>query len=116
MKKISLNKFKEELDLWKSEVEPIVGETSVYVYPYGEWEVFDNNKNLCEKHKLLNKYGFNLFCGVGMKTYYSYLPNKNYNVLFMDRKCIDGTTLRSNNTELNKFFNPIQILDKYRQK
>ena len=116
MKKITLDKFQQELDLWKNEVEPIVGETSIYVYPYGEWEVF-NHGDLCEKHKLLVNYGFNLFCGVGMKTFYSYLPNKNgHKVLFMDRKCIDGTTLRANSHELYNFFNPVQILDKYRLK
>ena len=112
MKKISTEKFKQELDLWKDEVESIVGKTAVYVYPYGEWEVFENGE-LCTKHKLLNNYGFNLFCGVGMKTFYSYLPNKNQNkVLFMDRKCIDGTTLRANSPELSKFFNPLDILDR----
>ena len=114
MKKITLEKFKNELELWKSEVEFIVGKTSVYVYPYGEWEVFENG-NICKKHQLLKNYGFNLFCGVGMKTFYSYLPNKNCNkVLFMDRKCIDGSTLKSNSLELNKFFNPLNILDKSR--
>ena len=115
MKNISVDKFENELLNWKNEVESIVGQTQVYVYPYGEWQVF-NNGQICEKHNLLNKYGFNLFCGVGMKSYYSYLPNKNgHKVLFMDRKCIDGTTLRANSTELNKFFNPLEILDSARK-
>ena len=51
-----------------------------------------------------------------MKTYYSYLPNKNgEKVLFMDRKCLDGTTLNANHKELFKFFNPLEILDKKRE-
>lgn len=111
MNKISVKKFEQELNLWKTEVEPIVGKTNIYVYPYGEWQVFDNGK-ICDKHTLLNKFGFSLFCGVGMKSFYSYLPNKNgHKVLFMDRKCIDGYTLSNNSKELLKFFNPLQILD-----
>lgn len=111
MKKISLQKFEEELSLWKNEVEPIVGKTQIYTYPYGEWEVFENG-NPSPKHNLLTKYGFKLFCGVGMKTFYSYLPNqKGHKILFMDRKCIDGNTLKSNSKELQKFFNPLQIIN-----
>lgn len=111
MKKITLNKFKQELIRWNDEVKPLIAETKIYVYPYGEWEVFNNNV-LSEKHQLLNDYGFKLFCGVGMKSFYSYLPNKNnIKVLFMDRKCIDGRTLKLNHSELHKFFNPTQILD-----
>lgn len=115
MKKISIDKFHEELVYWKDEVEPIVGKTKIYTYPYGEWEVFENG-NISKKHELLNKYGFYLFCGVGMKTYFSYLPNKNgHKVLFMDRKCIDGSTLKANSKELQKFFNPSNILNTYQR-
>lgn len=113
MKKLSNEQFLNELQLWKEEVEPIIGPTSIYVYPYGEWEVFDNNE-LCAKHKMLNDYGFKLFCGVGMKSYYSYLYGNKHNVLFMDRKCVDGSTITSQNKELLRFFNPKTITDKTR--
>lgn len=115
MNKISTEKFKQELTLWKDEVESIIGKTNIYVYPYGEWQVFDNG-NLCEKHKLLNEFGFNLFCGVGMKTFYSYLPNKQHKVLFMDRKCVDGAMLKCNSKQLHQFFNPLTVLDPIRNK
>ncbi len=114
MNKISLTDFKQEIDLWKNEVESIVGKTSVYVYPYGEWQVFSNGE-ISPKHQLLIDAGFKLFCGVGMKTFYSYLPNKNNNkVLFMDRKCVDGNTISSYRAELYPFFNPITVLDSAR--
>lgn len=115
MNKISTEKFRQEITLWQNEVEPIVGKTRIYVYPYGEWQVFENGE-ICEKHKLLQEAGFNLFCGVGMKSYYSYLPNSNHHkVLFMDRKCVDGSTLKANNQELSRFFNPLLVLDKNRK-
>ena len=115
MKKLSINEFKQELELFKQNVESLVGKTQVYVYPYGEWEVFENGK-ISPKHQLLIDYGFKLFCGVGMKTFYSYLPTKTQEkVLFMDRKCLDGRTLNSNHLELFKFFNPLEMLDKKRE-
>lgn len=111
MNKISLEKFNEEVLMWKNEVEPLIGQTSVYVYPYGEWQVFDNG-DICQKHKILQNAGFSLFCGVGMQTFYSYLSNKKgHKVLFMDRKCVDGNTILANRIELVPFFNPANIVD-----
>lgn len=111
MNKISDEEFEQELKAWREEVEPIVGKTKVYVYPYGEWSVYENDK-LCEKHQLLKKYGFEIFCGVGMQTFYSYLPTKsNEKVLFMDRKCVDGSTLKKCDKYLLPFFNPKSVYD-----
>lgn len=111
MNKITNKQFEEELFLWKNEVEPLVGKTKIYVYPYGEWSVYDEN-GITYKHKLLTDYGFELFCGVGMKTFYSYLPTKlSQKVLFMDRKCVDGTTLRKDDINLHPFFKPKSIYD-----
>ena len=75
MNKISYEQFCEEIELWQNEVEPLIGKTKVYVYPYGEWEVYSNGEK-SKKHKELEAAGFELFCGVGMKTFYSYLPSK----------------------------------------
>lgn len=112
MKKISLEKFKTEVQKWKNEVEPLVGETAVYVYPYGEWEVCDYNGNICEKHKVLEDAGFKLFCGVGIRNFFSYLPQaKQRKVLFMDRTAIDGFTLRNKKSELSRLFDCNTVYD-----
>lgn len=112
MKKLNDIEFLEEVNLWKTEVEPLVGKTGIYVYPYGEWEVFDNLGNISKKHQYLIDAGFKVFCGVGMKTFYDYLPNKNKNkVLFMDRKVVDGNTLRKKDTNLYPFFDPSNVYD-----
>lgn len=112
MNKLTDEQFFEEVKLWKDEVEPLVGQTQVYVYPYGEWQVFDNYGNISKKHQYLIDAGFELFCGVGMQTYFSYLPNKNGNkVLFMDRKVVDGNTLRKRDKNLYAFFDPQAVYD-----
>ena len=116
MKKVSDEKFEEEIKKWKCEVEPIIKKTNAYVYPYGEWEIFCKD-DYCNKHKMLMSAGFNIFLGVGMKTFYSYLPsNSGKKVLFMDRKVVDGTTLCSNNPYLKPFFDPTKVLDELRSK
>ena len=112
MKNLTDQQFLEEVTLWENEVEPLVGETKVYVYPYGEWQVFDNYGNISKKHQYLIDAGFEIFCGVGMKTFFSYLPNKNnHKVLFMDRKVIDGNTLRRKDANLYPFFDPAKVYD-----
>ena len=114
MKKISVEAFKKELESWDTEVKPIVGETQIYVYPYGEWEMVDDFGNLSKKHKLLEEYGFKLFCGVGMQQFYSYMPfNKNIKEksLFMDRKVIDGFTLKNKKTSLLPLFDTSIVYD-----
>ena len=112
MKKISNEKFKEELSLWQSEVESIIGKTNVYVYPYGEWEIFDEENNFTEKHKMLTNAGFKFFCGVGVKNFFGYLPftKSNNKVLFMDRTPIDGYTLTNKKEALSRLFDANKII------
>ncbi len=112
MKKISFEKFKEDANKWKSEVESLVGKTAIYVYPYGEREILDSDGNLSAKHQYLEKMGFRLFCGVGVKSYFSYLPNPlNKKILFMDRTPLDGYTLQNNYTALSHLFDIKKVYD-----
>ena len=74
----------------------------------------DDFGNLSKKHKLLEEYGFKLFCGVGMQQFYSYMPfNKNIKEksLFMDRKVIDGFTLKNRKTSLLPLFDTSIVYD-----
>ena len=107
MKKISVEKFKQELDLWNNEVVPLIGKTDIYVYPYGEWEILDEGQKISEKHKLLVSDGFKLFCGVGVKSFISMFPrnvDKNDQILFMDRCPLDGYTLKNRGKDLSDLF------------
>ncbi len=114
MKKCSLNTFNEEIENWNKEVKSIIGETKIYVYPYGENEILNNNL-LSEKHKLLLNEGYKLFCGVGAKHFYSYYPFntlKENQVLFMDRRPLDGYSLRNRINDYKDFFNCYLVYDK----
>ncbi|MBQ3494059.1 MAG: polysaccharide deacetylase family protein [Clostridia bacterium] len=111
MKKISYEHFLKELENFKNEVTPLIGETKIYVYPYGEWEVYSNGE-ISAKHKALEDYGFRLFCGVGMQQFFNYLPTKcPQKVLFMDRKVMDGNSLRTQEIALKPFFSTSKVYD-----
>ncbi len=115
MKKISVEKFEDDLNKWKTEVEPLIGKTSIYVYPYGEREIIGQDGNLSQKHIMLEKAGFRLFCGVGVKPYFSYLPNNlNHKILFMDRTPLDGYTLQNNYMSLSHLFDIKKVYDNAR--
>lgn len=113
MTKLSDMEFAKEIYNWQSEVEPIIGKTNIYVYPYGEWEVVDDNGDITYKHQLLLDSGFNLFCGVGAKNFFGYVPigTTSHNTLLMDRKPIDGRTLRSFGKYYEHLFNCEEVYD-----
>lgn len=117
MQKVSNKIFDSEIDLWKKEVEPLIGKTQIYVYPYGENLILDNNE-ICYKHQLLLDNDFKLFCGVGDKHFYSYYPfhtTKDKQVLFMDRRPLDGLSLRQHHSEYSPFFDCAKVYDEKRK-
>ena len=115
IKKSSLTMVENDLKNWKTFIEPVIGKTQVYVYPYGEWELVCGDE-FSKKQQLLCDYGFKLFLGVGIYDFYQYMPlNKNISnkVLFADRKPIDGYTLKHRQKELNKLFDCEKVLSQY---
>ena len=100
--KITYNLFKDDTIKWHNEIEPIVGPTKIYVYPYGEkLSVSDS------KYKLLLEYGFKVMCGVGSSNLW-----KNYsNSIFMDRHSIDGYSLRHNYKYLLPLLDTEKVFD-----
>lgn len=118
MQKVSNATFDSEIANWKNEVESLIGKTNIYVYPYGENLIMENGK-LAYKHKLLLDSGFKLFCGVGDKHFYSYYPfhtQKENQVLFMDRRPMDGYSLRMHQNEYQSFFDCNAVYDNENRK
>ena len=117
MQKVSNGTFDKEIEQWHNEVEPIIDKTNIYVYPYGENLILDNGE-VAYKHKLLLKSGFKLFCGVGDKHFYSYYPfhvERSKQVLFMDRRPMDGYSIRAHKDEYSDFFDCYSVYDKCRK-
>ncbi|MBQ6934781.1 MAG: hypothetical protein IJN37_10395 [Clostridia bacterium] len=97
----SLEKIKWDNDTWLKEVVPIVGETDIYIFPYGEIIKPDD-----PKHQYMVDNGFKMFCGVQSKS--AYLRFYDESVL-MQRRNIDGISMKSGN--VGNLFDISKILD-----
>ena len=104
--KQSYEKLCRDNDLWIKEVVPIVGETDVYIYPYGELIDVDD-----PKHKYIEQNGFKMFCGVQSRE--PYLRFYDGSVL-MQRRNIDGIAMKGN--KIGNMFDVSLILDPDRPK
>lgn len=115
MKKATERDIERDIENWNKFIKPVIGETRVFVYPYGEWEL-SSGSNLSKKQQLLCDAGYKLFLGVGIYDFFTYMPlNKNISskILFADRKNIDGYTLFQKTEELSKLFCVENIYSKY---
>ncbi|MCI5605339.1 MAG: hypothetical protein MR413_06810 [Clostridia bacterium] len=81
----SVEWFYNDIDRWIREVEPVVGKTDIYVYPFGDTiEAWD------DRFQYMLKQDFKMFCGVYMQ------PELNFyqDYVFMQRRNIDGIAFR----------------------
>jgi hypothetical protein len=103
--KVSYNRLVKDTERWKNEVEPLIGPTPIYVYPYGSRvETGD------AKYNYLVKSGFNVLCSVGPAPYKKMMPNS----IMMDRRHIDGMALRDQRSKLLDLFDSNEVIDKIR--
>jgi len=91
--------------LWDKEVKPILGETDLYVYPFGA-----ALENMEEKHKVLRDRNFNLFFGVGSGYGYKIGPKSEY--IYLPRRNIDGRYFRQFRNSDKKLFDIDKVMDK----
>lgn len=108
MAQCSLDYIKEDTDNWLAEVVPIVGETKIMVWPYG------NFIRQGAAHEYLYNAGFRLFCGVGINPYVAKEPDGLG--IFMDRKALDGFSLRNRRDKYMYLFDTEAVWDPLRPK
>jgi hypothetical protein len=87
------------------EVEPLIGPTPVYIYPYGS-----SLSSKDPKFKFLLESGFNVFYGVGPKPY----ENFESNFVEMDRRHIDGIAMKTQDKMLSPLFDVREVIDSVR--
>jgi len=102
---VSYEKIVDDTDRWAREVLPLIGQTSVYIYPYGESVPPED-----PKFQYFQKAGFAIFCTVGMNPYLEF--GDSYAV--QTRRNIDGISLRGEH--LKKLLDTEKILDPVRPK
>ena len=105
MPKVSMKRFINDAQLWDKEVKPILGETDLYIYPYGA-----NLGKQEEKHKALRDRDFVVFFGVGTGWGYKVDPKAEY--IFLTRRNIDGSYFRAYRYSDKQLFDIDKVMDK----
>ena len=103
---VSLEKVKKDAELWNAEVKPLVGDTDIFIGPFGQ--IFKHGD---ARQAYLKSIGFNVFCGVGMDVYLRYYDD----VLIMNRADIDGYRL-AHPVHLKTYFDAKKVIDPYKNK
>lgn len=104
MNKITLEKLKKDADKWEKEVESIVGDTQIFIYPHG---TSVESKDL--KFKYLQSKGFKVFYSVGKEPYEKIL--KDTCAVLGDRMAVDGIALRTKRERFMRFFDGKEVID-----
>jgi hypothetical protein len=104
---ITLQGVKWDTEKWDAEVRPLVGDTNIFIGPFGQvFKPYDERRNY-----LVSK-GFKELYGVGMDLYLDYSPQ----YLMMDRANIDGIRLVQTPHLLTEYFDPNEVVDQERFK
>jgi len=98
---ISFEAVKLDTDRWEKEVKPLVGETNIFIGPFGQ--VFKLNDP--RRDYILSK-GFKILFGVGMDLYLKYEKDH----VIMNRANIDGIRLIQTPYLLEEYFDPKDVM------
>lgn len=101
----SLARLRYDCRKWKKEVEPVLGKTELYIFPYGESCL--RNKS---KRKLLLSYGFKAFFGVSFRYYLQYQGDLLYGYRFP----ADGIAISLAKKRNWPYFSYAEVQDKNR--
>lgn len=86
MQQRSFDAVKTDTDKWETRVEPILGETDIMVYPFGE-DIGDWHPYQGEKFEYLKSVGFRYFCNVDSAKYWIQIGN---DYMRQGRRNLDG--------------------------
>lgn len=104
----SYNQIVQDTKRWKKEVEPIIGKTDLFIYPFGARVEIGSPafKYLSEKE------GFKLIASVGPQAYEQLTPH----AVTQDRIAIDGLNLSKGKYKLKPYMDPDQVFNKEERK
>ncbi len=107
MQKITIDHLKRDTQRWLDEVEPILGSTEFFVFPFGVdiEETIGNYSN--DKYHYLKECGFNYYIGV-FKEPWMHIKN---DYVRMTRRPLDGQAMLQFPERLSDLFNVDEIID-----
>ncbi|MGE5674402.1 MAG: polysaccharide deacetylase family protein [Mycobacterium leprae] len=105
MAKVNYATLVADTERWKAQVEPLIGPTPVYIWPFGSRAAPSD-----PKFQYLQKAGFRIFAGINPKP----LLQINPGYALFDRRRVDGLALAKQHFILEDLFDPDGILDPVR--
>jgi hypothetical protein len=107
MQKISLELLKTDTNRWLKEVKPLIGETDIFIFPFGV-DIENTIKGyVSDKYHFLKDSGFNVFLGVDSKPWMQ--VRKDY--IRMTRRPIDGQAMLQFPERLKDLFTIEEVID-----
>ncbi len=103
----SLELLKRDTKRWMDEVEPLIGKTDVYVFPFGSDIEHTVGLYTSDKYHFLKQQGFTVFLNVYSKPWMQI--RKDY--VRMGRRPIDGQAMLQFPERLKDLFNPAEVID-----
>lgn len=105
LEQIPLERLKYDFTRWNQNIRPVVGDIPVYLYPFGEGPLDNNNPRAA----LFLSNGFHILCSVEPQTWEKVYPEDN--LVITSRRQIDGIALRYY-AELNRdLYDPELVID-----
>ena len=106
----SVSKVEYDLTRWRDEVEILLGDTDIYLYPFGA-DICDWRGYSGDKYDLMKQFGFWYFCNVDSARYWVQIRDQ---YMRMGRINADGERMTLQPEKLEYFFDPETVLDKSR--
>lgn len=100
---------KEDTERWSAEVWPLVGDTRLFFFPYG-----DMIGSADPKFQILYEAGFRIFCMVGSSKPFSKMSDNGLG-LFQDRRSLDGYSIRYFQDYFTGLFDASAVVDPIRR-
>ena len=108
----SLNGVMNDALRWMDEVGSLVGETSIFIYPFGSrldgGDVYETGPAFRFYHEL----GFRIFASVGYEPFTRIKPD--IAAVVLDRMNADGITLRNSRERFMRFYDAAEVFDPMR--
>jgi len=111
----SLDRVITDATRWEEEVRPLLGDTIIFIYPYGSRldgsDIFRDTPGPGLKH-YVDELGFRMFLSVGREPFAR--ARTDIAAVIMDRMLVGGTTLRGARDRYIKFFDAEEVFDSMR--
>lgn len=93
--KVTMSQMKYDTDRWKQKIAPWVGDTNIYISPFG-WH-WDNKNSI---HRYIADSGYKIFCPVDISRNTKFYKD----IMVMPRVNLDGYTMQKRPDFVNKYY------------